>query len=73
MTESPKQAETKITIAQKLGAENETFASSEPQKGTTDMVGDVRPKESVDLVGSQEDITKDQTYIYYLFSLFVHI
>lgn len=49
MADSPNQAETEKVSTEKSGVEKET----------ADMAVDVRPKDPVDLVMSQEDITKD--------------
>ena len=49
MVRNPRHVKPEIATAEKLAAE----------KGTTNMFGEVRPKEHVEPVTSQEDITKD--------------
>ena len=56
MAKSPKQVELK-----------ESSKQAEPKVGTDEMVMDVGQKEPIDPVVIQEEITKDQTCIYFLF------
>ena len=54
MVESPKKAELR-----------ESSKHAEPKVGTEEMVVDVGLKEPVNPVVSQEDITRDYTFIYF--------